>query len=122
MVYWGYDASSTLLQAFCTGTYEMIGLVIVLVKRIPMQITISFGLGFDVAGVVLSVTGAGLRVAMPDWDDAAEIQCRQGQWFLENQEPVRIVWPDSLRGAATESFATDRQYADTRLLSSACIN
>jgi hypothetical protein len=57
-----------------------------------MQITISFRSGCDVPGVVLSLAGERLRVAMPDWDDAAELQCRQGQWFLEDRHPVRIVW------------------------------
>ena len=34
-----------------------------------MEITISFPPGFDVEGIVLSVHGNSMRVAMRDWDD-----------------------------------------------------
>jgi hypothetical protein len=73
-----------------------------------MQITISFRSGFDVEGVVLSATETRLRVAMRDWDDAAEFQCRDGQWFSENRDPVDIAWPESSPGTATESLTMDR--------------
>jgi hypothetical protein len=72
-----------------------------------MQITISFHSGFDVQGVVLSATEARLRVAMRDWDDAAEFHCRDGQWFSENRDPVHIAWPERLL-STTESLSMDR--------------
>jgi len=59
-----------------------------------MQITVSFGSGLHIEGVVLSSAGTRLRVALQNWDDAAEFQCRHGQWFLENRDPVLIAWPD----------------------------
>jgi hypothetical protein len=62
-----------------------------------MEITISFQHGFDVRGVVLSASGARLRVAMQDWEDAAEFLCREGQWFCENSDPVAIACSKSLR-------------------------
>ena len=73
-----------------------------------MQITISFPSGFDVAGVVLSITGARLRVAVRDWDDAAEFQYRDGQWLSENRDPVQIVWSETWPGAGTEIVAMER--------------
>jgi hypothetical protein len=73
-----------------------------------MQITISFRPGFDVEGVVLSAAGARLRVAMRDWDDAAEFQCHGGQWFSENGDPVQIAWPESFCLATTEGLPTER--------------
>jgi hypothetical protein len=68
-----------------------------------MQITISFGSGFDIEGVVLSLSGARLRVAMQNWEDAAEFQCRHGQWFLEDGDPVHIAWRASFRSVVTAS-------------------
>src|ERR1017187_9249424 len=96
----------------------MIRRVVSLSSEPPMQITISFRSGFDVEGVVLSATETRLRVAMRDWDDAAEFQCRDGQWFSENRDPlavpaqwfsenrdpVDIAWPESSPGTATESL------------------
>jgi hypothetical protein len=73
-----------------------------------MQITISFRSGFDVQGVVLSVTESRLRVAIRDWDDAAEFQRRDGQWFSENRDPVQITWPETLRTATTEDLSLSR--------------
>jgi hypothetical protein len=70
-----------------------------------MQITISFRSGFSVEGVVLSATEDRLRVAMRDWDDAAEFLCRDGQWFSENRDPVDIAWP--VRSIAFESLTMD---------------
>jgi len=78
------------------STHEMIRQAGALFGR--MQITISFRSGFDVSGVVLAKTGTRLRVAMQNWDDAAEFYCRQGQWFLGNGDPVRIVWPPTSAG------------------------
>jgi len=72
-----------------------------------MQITISFRTGFDVEGVVLTATGERLRVAMRDWDDAAEFVCRDGQWFSENGDPVHIIWPEVLEGSLDEASLTD---------------
>jgi hypothetical protein len=72
-----------------------------------MQITISFRPGFDVKGVVLSQSGARLRVAMQNWDDAAEFQCRHGQWFSENRDPVDIAWQASCRSASPPSLIAD---------------
>lgn len=73
-----------------------------------MKITISFRPGFDVQGVVLSVTETRLRVAVKDWDDAAEFQQCDGQWFSENLEPVHIAWPEPLCGATTEGVQMHR--------------
>lgn len=87
--------------------------------RYAMKIAISFRSGFDVEGVVLSFTGTRLRVAMRDWDDAAEFQCRDGQWFSENGDPVHIAWPESFRSATTESLTTDSLCDRASLRSSA---
>ena len=87
-----------------------------------MQITISFGAGFDVSGVVLSVTRAGVRVAVRDWDDAAEIQCRHGQWFLENRDPVHIAWPHSSRETSAGSQTPDGQRMIAGARSTAFVN
>ena len=59
-----------------------------------MQITISFP-GFDVEGVVLTASDDQLRVAIRDWDDAAEFLCRDGQWYSENGDAVQVTWPES---------------------------
>jgi hypothetical protein len=72
-----------------------------------MQITISFRSGFDVEGVVLSITETRLRVAMRDWDDAAEFHCRDGQWFSENRDLVHIAWPEHLL-STNETLSMDR--------------
>jgi hypothetical protein len=56
-----------------------------------MQIKITFPSGFDVDGVVLSDTGSKMRVAMRDWDDVAEYECREGQWYSENGDPVGVT-------------------------------
>ena len=61
-----------------------------------MQITISYPSGFDVEGVTLTLGDTTLRVAMRGWDDAAVFECRDGQWFAENGDPVVIDWPESL--------------------------
>ena len=87
-----------------------------------MLITISFGPGFDVKGVVLSVTGAHLRVAVQDWADAAELECRYGQWFLENRDPVDITWPKSTRGATAENFTAETLCVRASLQYSMCMN
>lgn len=42
-----------------------------------MEITISFPSGLDVEGVVLSVHGNSMRVAMRDWDDAGVFEIRR---------------------------------------------
>ena len=55
-----------------------------------MQITISFPPGFEVEGVVLSLRGNSLRVAMRDWDDAAVFEFAGGQWLSENGDPCRV--------------------------------
>jgi hypothetical protein len=31
-----------------------------------------------------------MRIAVPDHDDAVELRCHGGQWFVENGEPVQI--------------------------------
>jgi len=49
-----------------------------------MEITISFAPGFDVEGIVLSVHGNSMRVAMRDWDDAGVFEFANGDWFAEN--------------------------------------
>ena len=49
-----------------------------------MEITISFPPGFDVEGVVLSVHGNSMRVAMRHWDDAGVFEFADGDWFAEN--------------------------------------
>jgi len=78
-----------------------------------MQVTISFHSGFDVEGVVLSITEARLRVAVRDWDDAAEFQRRGGQWFSENRDLVHIAWPEPLRSATAESQSMNRLFGRT---------
>ncbi len=78
-----------------------------------MQITISFRPGFDVKGVVLSQSGACLRVAMQNWDDAAEFQCRHGQWFSEDRDPVEIAWPVSRRNVSAPNQVTDGAWVST---------
>ena len=55
-----------------------------------MEITISFPPGFAVEGVVLSLRGNSLRVAMRDWDDAAVFQFANGQWLSENGDRCRL--------------------------------
>jgi hypothetical protein len=87
-----------------------------------MQITISFSPGFDVEGVVLSVSGGRLRVALQNWDDAAEFQCRHGQWFSENRDPVHIDWPPSSRSDSTESLTRDSLRGRASLQSSTWVN
>jgi hypothetical protein len=72
-----------------------------------MQVTISFRSGFDVEGVVLSITEARLRVAMRDWDDVAEFYCRDGHWFSENRDLVHIAWPERLPGT-TDTLSMER--------------
>ena len=71
--------------------------------RYFMQITISYP-GFDVEGVVLSASANKLRVAMRDWDDAAEFLCRDGQWFAENGDAIRVNWPEPLGSIAAEKL------------------
>jgi hypothetical protein len=87
-----------------------------------MQITISFRSGFSVDGVILSATETRLRVAMRDWDDAAEFQFRDGQWFAENRDPVYIAWPDSQPGNNTLTLAADKSCGRTGLPSSHWVN
>jgi hypothetical protein len=70
-----------------------------------MQITISFRSGFEVQGVVLSISEARLRVAIRDWDDAAEFQWRDGQWYAENRDVVQIAWPEPLLAATGETVS-----------------
>lgn len=60
-----------------------------------MQITIYYPSGLDVEGVVLSITETRLRVAMRDWDDAAEFRWLHDQWISENGYAVQIAWPES---------------------------
>jgi len=43
-------------------------------------------------GVVLSVCGPIMRVAVRDCNDAAEFTFRSGQWFAENGLPVTITF------------------------------
>ena len=43
-------------------------------------------------GVVLSVCGSLMRVAIRDCDDAAEFRFRGGQWFAEDGFPVKIAF------------------------------
>jgi len=59
------------------------------------HITISFLPGFDVDGIVLSATGDTMRVAIRDWDDAAEFQYQDGSWVAENGDPVQFSYADS---------------------------
>jgi len=86
-----------------------------------MQITVTFGPGFHVEGVVLSVGSAGLRVAMADWEDAAEFQMRAGQWFLENREPVDIAWPKA-SAVEPESPSPANSYSRFAAPSAAWVN
>jgi hypothetical protein len=72
-----------------------------------MQITISYP-GFDVDGVVLSASDTKMRIAMRDWDDAAEFQCRDGQWFAENGDAVQVTWPVTLGNLAAAEGLFDR--------------
>ena len=87
-----------------------------------MQITITFSPGFDVEGVVLSITASPLRVALQNWDDAAEFQYRDGEWFSENQDPVWITWPQSSDGAGNESLTRSSLCDRTSLQSSIWLN
>ena len=84
-----------------TGNRESIRLARILPDGHFMQITISYP-GFDVQGVVLSASGNRLRVAIKDWDDAAEFLCRDGQWFAENGDAIQVNWPDSLSIISTD--------------------
>ncbi|HTS27195.1 MAG TPA: hypothetical protein VMH81_15065 [Bryobacteraceae bacterium] len=87
----------------------------------PSEVTVTFGPGLYVRGVVLSISNARLRIAMPDWEDAAEFQLHQGKWFLENRDPVDIVWRQSLH-AASESLKLGRTRVDPGLPCSAWVN
>jgi hypothetical protein len=49
-----------------------------------MPITICFPPGFEVDGVVLSVDGNSIRVAMRGWDDVGVFEFAEGDWLAEN--------------------------------------
>jgi hypothetical protein len=73
-----------------------------------MQITISYLSGFNVDGVVLSVNGARLRVAIRDWDDAAEFRRCDGLWVSENGDSVEIDWLEPFEKSITTGKLFDR--------------
>ena len=55
-----------------------------------MHIRITNWTGTNSDGIVLSVRGLVLRVAIPGCDDSVEYYYRGNQWFAENHEPVQI--------------------------------
>jgi len=46
--------------------------------------------GAEWEGVLLSLRGLEMRVAVSGHEDAAELRCHNGQWFAENGDPVQI--------------------------------
>ncbi len=55
-----------------------------------MRITISYESGLQLEGVVLSLDADTLRVAVRNWEDAAEYRFRNGRWFSEFGAAVRL--------------------------------
>ena len=55
-----------------------------------MQITISYDSGLQLEAFVLSVREDTLRVAVRNWEDAAEYHFREGRWFSEFGVAVRF--------------------------------
>jgi len=47
--------------------------------------------GAEWDGVLLRLRGLEMRVAVSGYGDAAEFQCRSGQWVAENGDPVQMV-------------------------------
>jgi hypothetical protein len=80
-----------------------------------MQITISFPPGFEVEGVVLSLRGNSMRVAMRNWDDVAVFEFADGRWLSENGDPCRVYTSDAPaaipEGASEEIDRPRLQYA-----------
>ncbi len=79
-----------------------------------MQIIVTFPSGFDVDGIVLSIKNSSLRVAMRDWDDATEFECRDGLWYAENGDAVIISWSDPSDAEFAECLAAE-SFSDARL-------
>ncbi len=52
--------------------------------------TIRSWTGTEWRGVLLSLLGLEMRVALPGSEDIARLWCRGGQWFAENGEPVEL--------------------------------
>lgn len=55
-----------------------------------MRITIAYGLGLTIDGILLSLDGNAMRVAVRNVDDAAEFRFRDGQWYSEYGDVVRL--------------------------------
>ena len=47
--------------------------------------------GYEMEGIVLSITGTKMRVAVPGCPDACEFNFQGGHWFAEDGVPVTIA-------------------------------
>lgn len=56
------------------------------------MLILRFGAGFELRGILLSLSGGAIRVALEDCGDVAEFRRVADGWAGENGEAVEIEW------------------------------
>jgi len=69
--------------------------------------TIKFQNGRMLEGILLTQTDEAMRVAVQGWDDALELNLRNGVWVSDDCEPVQVEFAWSKKAPAPEITLED---------------